>query len=31
MVEERATGIPLHPGQWLEVDEMGNHIITESR
>jgi N-methylhydantoinase A len=31
MVEERATGIPLHPGQQLEVDEMGNHIITESR
>jgi N-methylhydantoinase A len=29
MVEERATGIPLHPGQRLEVDEMGNHIITE--
>jgi N-methylhydantoinase A len=29
MVEERATGIPLHPGQQLEVDEMGNLIITE--
>ena len=31
MVEERATGIPLHPGQQLEVDEMGNHIITGTR
>jgi len=29
MIEERATGIPLHPGQLLEVDEMGNMIITE--
>jgi N-methylhydantoinase A len=31
MVEERATGIPLHPGQLLEVDEMGNMIITEQQ
>jgi N-methylhydantoinase A len=31
MVEERATAIPLHPGQQLEVDEMGNMIITELR
>jgi N-methylhydantoinase A len=31
MVEERATAIPLHPGQQLEVDEMGNLIITELR
>jgi N-methylhydantoinase A len=29
MVEERATGIPLHPGQVLEMDEMGNLIISE--
>lgn len=29
MVEERATAIPLHPGQQLEVDDMGNMIITE--
>jgi N-methylhydantoinase A len=31
MVEERATAIPLHPGQVLEVDEMSNMIITEQR
>jgi N-methylhydantoinase A len=29
MIEERATGIPVHPGQVLEMDGMGNLIITE--
>jgi N-methylhydantoinase A len=29
VVEERATAIPLHPGQVLRVDEMGNLVITE--
>jgi hypothetical protein len=29
MIEERATGVPLHPGQALEMDGMGNLIITE--
>lgn len=31
VVEERATAIPLHPGQLLKVDEMGNLIITEGK
>ena len=31
VVEERATAIPIHPGQLLEVDEMSNLIITESK
>jgi N-methylhydantoinase A len=29
MIEERATGVPVHPGQLLEMDGMGNLIITE--
>jgi N-methylhydantoinase A len=29
MIEERATGVPVHPGQRLEMDGMGNLIITE--